>query len=284
MTEQAAPQCYRHPGRPTWISCQRCGRPICPDCMVPASVGYQCPSCVNEGKKSVRAPRTAFGGRISGRPELTTMVLIAINAFIWALTSITGGNGSKLVGWFALTPKGTCEAANGAGYWPDVAQSTCSQMADGAHWVAGATDGAPWQLLTAAFMHVEPWHIATNMISLWFLGPGLEAVFGRVRFLAIYFVAALSGSAAVVAFSAPHSPTLGASGAIFGLLGALLLLSRGTPELFGQVVFWLVLNLVLTFTVPGISWQGHIGGLIGGAVMTLIIMNTKRLKRPNRQF
>ena len=279
MTEQAAPQCYRHPGRPTWIRCQRCGRPICPDCMIPASVGFQCPNCVNEGKKTVRTPRTAFGGRISGRPELTTMVLIGVNAFVWLLISITGGYTSRIYQAFALRRDGSCVDATGQGYYPNAGHDVCSSVGNGAHWVAGVADGAPWQILTSAFSHVELWHIAANMISLWFIGPSLEHAFGRARYLAIYFVAALTGSVGVLLFSNPSSPTLGASGAIFGLLGAFLILSRRNPAMFNQVVFWLVLNLFITFTVPGISWQGHIGGLLGGAAMTAILMNAKNLRR-----
>lgn len=280
MTEQAAPQCYRHPGRPTWITCQRCGRPICPDCMVPASVGFQCPGCVNEGKKTVRSPRTAFGGRISVNPQLTTMVLIGINAVLWLLTTITGGNGSKLSEYLSLSPHGTCYAPGG-GYFANATAADCHSAVglQGLHWVAGATNGAPWQVITSAFMHVEPTHIALNMISLWFLGPPLEALLGRARFLTIYLVSALAGSAGVVLMSGAHTPTLGASGAIFGLLGALLILSRGNPALFQQVVMWLGINLVFTFVVPGISWQAHIGGLIGGALVTLLIMQLHQNRR-----
>lgn len=252
--------------------------------MTPAAVGFQCPECINEGKKSVRQARTVMGGRISGRPELTTMVLIGINAFVWLLISVTGRYTSRIYQAFALRRDGACVDGSGQGYYPNAPHDVCSSIGNGAHWVAGFTDGAPWQVVTSAFSHVELWHIAANMLSLWFLGPGLEAVFGRARFLTIYVVAALSGSLGVVLFSSPQSATLGASGAIFGLLGALLILSRRTPELFGQVVFWLVLNLVFTFTVPGISWQGHIGGLVGGAAMTLILMNLRNLRRPNRQF
>ena len=279
MTDQAAPQCYRHPGRHTWITCQRCGRPICPDCMVPAAVGFQCPSCVNDGRKTVRQPRTAFGGRISARPELTTIVLIAINVFLWFLTTITGGSRSKLVDALALTPKGTCVLDGGALWVPGATKDSCVA---GAHWVAGATDGAPWELLTSAFMHVQVGHIALNMISLWFLGPPLEALLGRARFLLIYFVALLTGSVAVLLFANQHTPTLGASGAIFGLLGALAIVSRHNPALFQQVMIWLALNLVFSFTVAGISWQAHVGGLIGGAIVTLLIVTMKNARRPSR--
>jgi len=120
------------------------------------------------------------------------------------------------------------------------------------------------------------------MISLWFLGPPLEALLGRVRFIAVYLVAALLGSVAVVLFAGEHSQTLGASGAIFGLLGALLILSRRQPALFQQVVVWLGINLVFTFVVPGISWQAHVGGLIGGALTTLAIMTLNERRRAAR--
>jgi membrane associated rhomboid family serine protease len=247
--------------------------------MVPASVGFQCPSCVNECRKTVRAPRTAFGGRISARPELTTIVLIVVNAFMWLLTTITGGNGSKLVDWLALTPKGTCVIQGGTQWIPSATKDTCPAIA---HWVTGTTDGAPWQLLTSAFMHVELGHIALNMISLWFLGPALEAMLGRARFLIVYFVAALTGSIGVLLFADQHSPTLGASGAIFGLLGALAIASRRNPAIFQQVVVLLVINLVFSFSVAGISWQAHVGGLIGGAAVALLFLNLQKVKKLGR--
>lgn len=255
--------------------------------MSPAAVGFQCPECIKDGKKTVREKRTVFGGRISANPQQTTIVLIAINVVLWLLTTVTGGNRSKLVQNLAITPKGACQTADGTGYYPYLPKDGCIGFG---HWVAGATDGAPWQFLTSAFMHVEPWHIATNMISLWFLGPPLEALLGRTRFLAIYLFSALTGSIAVVLLEtsgiAAHTPTLGASGAIFGLLGALLILSRRIPALFQQVTMWLGINLVLTFVIPGISWQGHVGGLIGGSLATLLIVQLRQnqTRRANRYF
>lgn len=248
--------------------------------MIPAAVGFQCPSCVNDGRKSVRAPRTSFGGRISANPQQTTIAIIAINVVMWILTVTTGGNGSNMVRYLALTPKGTCQSLDGNGYFPGVPKDLCGGPG---HWVAGALDGAPWQFITSAFMHVEPQHIALNMISLWFLGPMVEHLLGRARFIAVYAVSLITGSIAVALLSNAHTPTLGASGAIFGLLGALLILSRRSPQMFQQMMMWLVINLVFTFVAPGISWQGHIGGLIGGAAITAILTSDQfRTKR--RQF
>ncbi len=229
----AAPTCYRHTDRETWIRCQRCERPICPDCMRSASVGFQCPDCVKEGAKSTRQARTPYGGQRVGDPRLTTFVLIGINAAVWLLIVATGGRASTLVDKLALLPA-----------------SSVRRLPDGSvTLVRGVDDGAWWQLVTSMFTHVEPLHIGFNMLALYFLGPMLETVLGRARFLAVYLVSGLVGSATVMVFSNPHVQTLGASGAIFGLMGALVVLALKVGGQVQTVLMWIGLNLVFTFTV-----------------------------------
>ena len=259
----AAPTCYRHTDRETWIRCQRCERPICPDCMRSASVGFQCPDCVKEGAKSTRQARTPYGGQRVSDPRLTTFVLIGINVAVWALILATGGRASTLVDKLALLPS-----------------SSAYRLPDGGVTVVrGVDDGAWWQLVTSMFTHVQPLHIAFNMLALYFLGPMLETVLGRTRFLAVYLVSGLVGSAAVMVLGNPHSQTLGASGAIFGLMGALVVLALKVGGQVQTVFVWIGLNMVFTFTISGISWQAHVGGLIGGVVLGAAMVYAPREHR-----
>ncbi|SDS86355.1 Membrane associated serine protease, rhomboid family [Nocardioides scoriae] len=260
---EAPPTCFRHQGRETYIRCQRCDRPICPDCMRSASVGFQCPECVAEGARTTRQLVTPYGGQRSGDPRLTSFVLIGINALVWLAIAATGGGSSRLLDVLALLPR-----------------SATRMGTDGSlTLIRGVSDGAYWQLLTSAFTHVSLLHIGFNMLALYFLGPTLENVLGRVRFLALYLVSALAGSAAVMLFSSPNGQTLGASGAIFGLMGALAVIALKVQGQAQQVFVWIGLNLVITFTLPGISWQGHLGGLVGGAVIGAAMVYAPRSHR-----
>ncbi len=260
---QAPPVCYRHPDRETYIRCQRCDRPICPDCMQPASVGFQCPECVREGSRSTRQHRTPYGGRRVADPRLTSFVLIALNAAVFLAIQATGRGRSRLVDYLALLP----DSAIGRG--PDGLPVV----------IQGVADGAYWQLLTSGFTHVQLLHIGFNMLALYFLGPTLESVLGRARFLAVYLASLLGGSAAVMLFTAPNVPTLGASGAIFGLMGALAVLSLKVQGQAQQILMWIGINLVITFTIPGISWQGHLGGLVVGATLGAAMVYAPRQRR-----
>ena len=275
------PTCYRHPDRETWIRCQRCEQPICPDCMRDAAVGFHCPDCLKEANKGSRQHQAMYGGERSADPRLTTFVLIGINVAVWLAITATGGRQSPLTHLLALRPSGVCDPANGSLY--DIAESVC--RSSGATFRPGFADGAWWQLLTSAFTHVEVWHIATNMFALFLFGPALEGIIGRARFLAVYLLAGLAGSVMVVWFSYEFSSTVGASGAIFGLLGALLVVAR-KGRLQSQ---WLVQNLVLgvVISVVGwryISWQGHLGGLVGGALAAAVIAYAPRTRRPLVQW
>jgi membrane associated rhomboid family serine protease len=270
------PTCYRHPDRETYIRCQRCGRPICPDCMRDAAVGFQCPSCVAEGAKQTRQGRTAYGGKRSADPRQTSLVLIGINVAVWILIMATGGGSSAWLDRLALLARGYCVAPDGTAR--TAAEQVC--LVAGGTWVDGVSNGAWWELLTSAFTHVQIWHIGFNMLALWFLGPPLEAALGRARFLTLYLVSALTGSATVYWLAPEYTQTVGASGAIFGLMGALLIVAYKVGGNVQQVLFWIGLNVV--FTVTGrsyISWQGHLGGFVGGLLIAAIVVYAPKAHR-----
>ncbi len=277
------PTCYRHPDRETWIRCQRCDKPICPDCMRDAAVGFHCPDCVKEASRGSRQNRAMYGGQRSADPRLTTYVLIGINAVIWLAIAATGGRVSRLVDLLALAPTGRCTSASvPSQYYPSISNGDiCTRGTSGdGIWHAGVADGAWWQLLTSAFTHVEIWHIATNMFALFIFGPALEGIVGRARFLGIYFVSAIASSVVVLYLAGADSSTVGASGALFGLLGALLVTAR-KARLNSQ---WLMQNLIIgvVISVVGarlISWQGHLGGFIGGVVTAAIIAYAPKAQR-----
>jgi membrane associated rhomboid family serine protease len=286
MTDHPAPAgvptCYRHPGRESHIRCQRCDRPICPDCMRDAAVGFQCPGCVAEGKKSTRSGRTAFGGLRPTNAGLTSFVLIGINAVVWLAIVVTGGQASRLYNWFALVPEGRCVPSAALDrYYPAVHSEAVCATQGGTEWIPGVSDGAYWQLMTSAFTHVEIWHIGFNMLALYILGPQLEMILGHARFLALYLLSGLVGSATVYWLAGETSPTIGASGAIFGLMGAALVVlrNRGVNPMESGLGLWIGLNLLLTFTISNISIGGHIGGLIGGSLAALVLFEGPDLLR-----
>jgi membrane associated rhomboid family serine protease len=244
-----------------------------------ASVGFHCPECVAEGRKQTRQGRGVYGGLRPARAGVVSMTLIGINAAIWLLILATGGAASDWVNRLALIPRGRCEVGN-SGYFPTITDATTCSAHPGTTWVEGVATGAWWQPMTSMFTHVEIWHIGFNMVALWVLGPQLEMVLGRLRFAGTYLLSGLVGSAAVYWFSAPASATLGASGAIFGLLGALLVLAIKVRAELNQILFWIGLNFV--FTILGasyISWQGHLGGFVGGMALAGAIAYAPRERR-----
>ena len=275
------PTCYRHPDRETWIRCQRCDKPICPDCMRDAAVGFQCPDCVREASKGSRQNRALYGGERSADPRLTSYVLIGINALVWLAIAATGGNKSRLADLLALRPNGLCSP--GDGYLYDIERRVCE--ATGSTFLPAVDDGAWWQLITSVFTHVEIWHVAMNMFALFIFGPALEGIIGRARFLAVYLVSGLASSVLVLFLSSQYGSTVGASGALFGLLGALLVAAR-KARLNSQ---WLMQNLAIgvVITVVGwrmISWQGHLGGFLGGVVAAALIAYAPKEHRPLVQW
>ncbi len=279
MSTETTPYCYRHPDRETHISCQRCGRPICPDCMNQASVGFQCPACVQEGAKTTRSARTAYGGRRSGDPTLTSKVLIGLNVAVWLLLTVAGDQASAWLDKLGLYPVGRCNAD--PGLWP-ASEQDCTAF--GFDYIDGVASGAWWQLLTSMFTHQSILHIGFNMLALWILGPQLEAAVGRVRFLALYFLSGLAGAVTVLYLTTPFIPTIGASGAVFGLMGALLVIAIKVRADYTSILFWIGLNVFITFFGGArISWQGHLGGLIGGVLIGLVLVYSPRENRTRWQ-
>lgn len=250
MDTDRLPGCYRHPDRETGISCTRCERPICPECMISASVGFQCPECVRAGSgtghgPAANAPRTIAGGVVAADPFRVTKILIGINVAVWLAAVVFPGLAIhlELIGWYRELVGGPAE---------------------------GVSTGEYYRLLTSAFLHVDWWHIFGNMIGLWFIGGMLEPALGRARYLTVYLLSALGASALIYLLTPMNTPTLGASGAVFGLLGAAIVLARRMRDEVRPLITVAVFMLVLTF-VPGAnaSWQAHIGGLVTGALVAL---------------
>ncbi|MGW5341489.1 rhomboid family intramembrane serine protease [Streptomyces sp. HUAS TT3] len=256
MDTDRLPGCYRHPDRDTGIRCTRCERPICPECMISASVGFQCPECVREGsgtghRPAANAPRTLAGGAVAADPHLVTKVLIGINVAVF----LAGLLFPPLVVQLELLGR-YVEYIGGP--------------------VEGVSTGQYHRLLTSVFLHAEWWHIAGNMLALWVIGGPLEAALGRIRYLAVYVLSGLGASAFVYLLTAPNTPTLGASGAVFGLLGATVVLARRLRYEMRPVITMVVLMLVLTFVPFGgslsVSWQAHVGGLLTGLLLGLAML------------
>lgn len=247
-----------------------------------ASVGFQCPDCVAEGAKSTRAGRTAYGGLRPSNPGATTITLIGINVFVWVLIVATGWKSSELIQRLALSPRGTCFTSDGSGYFPGATEAMCQTAAT--RYVPGVADGSYWQLVTSMFAHVEIWHIAFNMLALYAFGPQLELALGRARFLALYLLSGLSGSAFVYWLSADYSATLGASGAIFGLMGALLVVAYKVGGNVQSLLTWIGINVLITVLGSSfISWQGHLGGFVGGVAITAALVYAPRHRRTQVQ-
>lgn len=249
MTDQSlpvAPTCYRHADRISYINCTRCARPICPDCMVPAPVGFQCPSCVSEAVSTRVTPKTITGAQLITKPTVT-YTLIGINVLIFGLQFLGGIN----------------EVAGDWGMWP----------------IGIAVGGEWWRLFTAAFLHGSILHIAFNMYVLFVLGPTLERVLGHLRYLILYVLAALGGGVASYMFSDMRTVSVGASGAIFGLMGALIVAGRRLKYDIKQVVILLAVNVVIGFMAPGVDWRAHLGGLVTGAAVAAVFVLPPRAHR-----
>ncbi|SCG36788.1 Membrane associated serine protease, rhomboid family [Micromonospora siamensis] len=263
------PVCYRHPDRETYVRCTRCDRPICPDCMREASVGHQCPECVNEGRRSVRPARTAFGGGETGRQGYVTRTLLGLNVAMMLLSV-----GSAVVGGRPLLDV-LLRGGTPLTEWGSVLG--LALLSDGT--VGGVADGDWYRLVTAMFLHYGLVHLLLNMWALWVLGRTLEAALGPLRFLALYLIAGLGGNVAVYLFSPANQPSAGASTAIFGLFAAIFVIMRRLGRDTSAIVPILVVNLIFTFTVPGISIAGHLGGLVVGALMGLVLAYAPRGRR-----
>ena len=253
------PTCYRHPDRETYIRCQRCGRYICPDCMHQASVGFHCPECVAEGATQVRQARTVYGGTVAAQGDLLTKIFIGLNVAVFLLIQLTGAGGSPLL--FRLAMIGDAEFIQGLG-------------ASG-----GVANGAVWRLLTSVFVHVSLLHLVFNMLALWIFGPTLESLLGRLRFAILYLLSGLAGSVAVYLLADPRITTVGASGAVFGLLGAMLVISFKRGYDVRSLLVLLGINAAFSFLGRNISWQGHLGGLLAGLALGAAIAYAPAARR-----
>ena len=241
--------CYRHPNRETGVHCSNCGRPICPDCMTPTPVGMRCPECSKQ-RTQVRTLRSTT------TEPVVTYALIAINVLLFLaegqfqIGSTSGG--TQLFNKFAL---------NG----PAVA------------------DGDYWRIVTSGFLHAGLLHILFNMYLLYLLGNMLEPAIGSVRFAIVYFVALFAGSLGALIVS-PDALTVGASGAVFGLMGAAAveLSARGINPMETGIGGLIIFNLLFSFVFSGISVGGHIGGLIGGALTGFVFLQADQRHIPRQ--
>ena len=250
MARMASPEtqtktCYRHPGRETAVSCSNCGRPICPDCMVYVAVGIKCPECAGQPTGARAATRKVSRAAGATTGAVVTKTLIAINVAVFLVSIAQGSGGLEPANVFVLD-------------WALAAQPVA--------------EGEWYRLLTSAFLHASLIHLAFNMLMLWWFGQALESALGRARFVGVYLVSALAGSAGALLLS-PDSYTLGASGAVFGILGAGLVLERRQIYVFGGgALVVILLNLAITFLGPGnISVGGHLGGLVGGMLSVIVL-------------
>lgn len=245
-----AETCYRHPNRETRVSCSNCGKPICPECMTPTPVGMRCPECSRQRTKVVRGAGSPAG--FEGAPA--TYILIGLNVLAF-LAEIGAGSGGL-------------SSASGSVY-----RNFCLLG-------AGVSEGEWYRLVTGGFLHAGFMHILFNMFALFVVGRVLEPAIGTPRFVALYFASLLAGSFGALLLTNPFEPTVGASGAIFGLFAATAILARGRGmnTLASEIGFLIVINLVFTFSIPGISIGGHLGGLVGGAICALAIVAGDRGK------
>ncbi|WP_030344323.1 rhomboid family intramembrane serine protease [Streptomyces sp. NRRL S-1022] len=262
---RSVPVCYRHPDRETGVRCTRCERPICPECMVSASVGFQCPDCVRDGSGTghapqVSRPRTLAGGAVTADPRLLTKILIGINLAVFIAIQADRSLLDDVVLYGAWPPKPFAPTSGVAG-------------------------GEWYRFVTSMFAHEQYWHIGFNMLSLWWVGGPLEAALGRARYLAVYFVSGLAGGALTYLFASPTTASLGASGAIFGLFGATAVLMRRLNYDMRPVIALLVINLIFTFNPSmNISWEAHIGGLVAGVITGYAMVHAPRERRSLVQY
>jgi membrane associated rhomboid family serine protease len=235
--------CYRHPNRETGVRCSNCERPICPDCMTSTPVGMRCPECARQRVK------TRGIGSATNEP-MVTYILIGICVAVF-VGEVAGG-----------------ASATGSGF------GGSKLFQEGALSGADVANGDYWRLVTAGFLHAGFFHLLFNMFSLWILGGLLEPAIGQLRFALIFFVSLLAGSFGALIVD-PNSLTVGASGGIFGLMGAAVVVmrNRGINPMESGIGLWIGLNLLITFTVSNISIGGHIGGLIGGSLAALVLFD-----------
>lgn len=256
QTNDAPPTCPRHPDQVAFVRCQRCNRPTCPACQRPAAVGIQCVDCVNEARRAAPAARSVFGGRATDGRPVVTIAIIAVCVAVWLLQQVSSS------------------VTNDLAYVPYLSASE------------------PWRFVTAAFVHSpsQIFHILFNMYALWICGEYLEPLLGRARFAALYLISAFGGSVGYeLLASVPASPydtghmgwvtgTVGASGAVFGLFAAVVVLNRHLGREAGPMIGLIVINAVLGFVISNVAWQAHLGGLVTGAAFAAVIAASRSRK------
>jgi len=238
--------CYFHPAVATGVHCSRCGRPVCPACMTAAPVGHHCPTCMGEARVVNRAttprPQASLGGRVMP----VTATLIAVNVVAYLAASARGRRDANILR-FGQSP------------------------------YAIARSHEYYRLLTGAFLHVSLTHLLFNMVALLLVGSPLEAALGRIRFVALYLVAALGGSVCSYLFGNPRVVSVGASGAVFGLFGAFFVVARARRADTSGILVLIGINLALSFADHAIDWRDHVGGLVvGGIVGGLFVFAARR--------
>ena len=244
--QPGVPVCYRHPDRETYIRCAHCDRPICPDCMTSAAVGFHCPECIAEAKASARPVKSRLGATVPSKPYVTYSLIVA---------SLIGFGLQYLGGFDAMIYE--------YGMLP----------------IAIADGNEYYRLLTSMFLHGSLLHIGFNMLVLWSLGPSIENLLGHVRYATLYLLAGLGGSVASFWFTGAVTPSIGASGAIYGLFGAWVVIGRRLNLDLTQVLGLIAINIVIGFVVPGVDWRAHFGGLITGAIVAAVFVYAPRSGR-----
>lgn len=258
-TSASSNTCYRHPDRPSFVLCQRCGRTICPECQTPAAVGVHCPECVREQRAQFSSNRRTVGPstftvarrRFGMIDQKATTVIVVVSVAIWLLQMLTGGTNGPVTAALDYNP-----------YWLPT---------------------QPWRLITTMFVHGSFLHILFNMWAVWIFGRMLEQMLGTWRFVALYFISGLVGSVAVTVL-APQTTVIGASGAIFGLFAVFFVLQRSLGGNAVQILVIIGLNLVIGFLVAGVAWQAHVGGVVAGFVTGFIFTRTRNVRRRGLQI
>lgn len=251
--------CYRHPSEETGVHCTRCGRPICPACMIEAPVGYQCPECVGEARREFRRGPGRRIAVANAKTVSATNVLLALIGAVFVVEVVIGGPGSLLLG---PSSRQLYDMGGGVAFFV--------QSEPFARLLPGIATGQYWRLATSMFLHIGLIHLAFNAYALWLFGNAIENELGRLRLLLIYFTTGIFASAASYAFGAPGVVGAGASGAIFGLFGAFLAYNyrRRSSALaaarLNQMVRLIALNALIAFSLHFIDWRAHLGGLVAG--------------------
>ncbi|NQX13975.1 rhomboid family intramembrane serine protease [Microbacteriaceae bacterium VKM Ac-2855] len=257
----AANVCYRHPDRQSFIRCQRCGRTICPECQTPGAVGVICPDDMAQQRQQAPKTRSPLLTRIKrmtqpGQPTVT-YAIIALCVVVWVVEML------PVIGGAFLDATIYAPAYTLAQYTP-------------------AVGFEPWRMLTSIFIHstalslILPFHLLLNMYTLWIFGGQLESMLGRGRFIALFLISGFAGSVGVLLLGDPVQGVLGASGAIFGLMGAFFAILRHMGSSLRGLLIVVGINLVAGFILPGVAWQAHVGGLVAGALIGLIFTRTRQ--------